>query len=298
MTVSDSTSGTRSGDLQVATGPSSQPPTFVDTHAHIQGEEYTADLGAVIERARAAGAGCIVIPGVDVETSRSAMALAEAYEGVYAAAGFHPHEASRLDPGTFAEIVSMLPHPRVVAVGEIGLDYYYNHSSREDQLACIDRMLGLAEAWRLPVIVHCRDAWDDAAEVLAPWARRVRNAFGVRPVGVMHYFSGTLEQARFYMDLGFVLSVHTSVTHKKQDAMREVVGQLPLESLVIETDSPYGAPQASRGKRNEPAYIVEAAAQIAALHGVSLDVVAAATSANAARLFQLPVGTGTVSAIR
>jgi TatD DNase family protein len=226
------------------------------------------------------------------------MALSEAYEGVFAAAGFHPHEASRLDPTAFAEIVSMLPHPRVVAVGEIGLDYYYNHSPREDQLACIERMLGLAEAWRLPVIMHCRDAWDDAAEVLAPWARRVRDAYEGRPVGVMHYFSGTLEQAKFFIDLGFVLSVHTSVTHKKQDAMREVFAQVPLESLVIETDSPYGAPQAYRGKRNEPAYAVEAAEQIAALHGVSLGAVAAATSANAARLFQLPVGMGTVGAIR
>jgi TatD DNase family protein len=298
VTGRNSTPGSHSGDPRVATGLASRRSTFADTHAHLQGEEYAGDLGAVIERARAAGVERIIVPGVDVETSRSAMALAEAYDGLYAAAGSHPHEASRLDPSAFAEIVSMLPHPRVVAVGEIGLDYYYNHSPREDQLACIERMLGLAEAWRLPVIVHCRDAWDDMATVLGPWARRVCDGFGQRPVGVMHYFSGTLEQARFYIDLGFVLSVHTSVTHKKQEAMRGVVAQLPLESLVIETDSPYGAPQAYRGKRNEPAYVVEAAAQIAALHSVSLDAVAAATSANAARLFQLPVGTGTVSAMR
>lgn len=267
-------------------------PAFVDTHAHIQGDEYREDLGAVIDRARAAGVSSIAIPGVDVETSRSAMALAEAYEGVFAAAGFHPHEASRLDPRSFAEIVSMLPHPKVVAVGEIGLDYYYNHSPRDAQLACIDRMLGLAEAWILPIIVHCRDAWDDAAEMLEPWARRVRDRFEDRPVGVMHYFSGTLEQARFYIDLGFVISIHTSVTHKKQAAMREVVAQLPLESLVIETDSPYGAPQMVRGKRNEPAYVVEAAKQISIEQGVSLDAVAAATSANAARLFRQPVPAG------
>ena len=266
---------------------------FVDTHAHIQGEEYTEDNSDVIARAREAGLGRIVVPGVDLETSRAATRLAEAHEGVFAAVGFHPHEASHLDAAALGEIETMLAHPKVVAVGEIGLDYYYEHSPRESQLACIELMLGLAERHAMPVIIHCRDAWDDAAEVLGAWARRVRDSFGDRPVGVMHYFSGSLDQARFYIDLGFVISVHTSVTHKKQTQMREVVSRLPLESLVIETDSPYGAPQAYRGKRNEPAYAIEAAWQIAETLGVSLEAVAAATTANAVRLFNLPVAAGT-----
>ena len=270
---------------------------FIDTHAHLQGDEYAEDLPDVIARAHDAGVQQIVVPGVDVETSKSAIELTEAYTGVFAAAGFHPHEASRLDEGAAARIEAMLAHPKVVAVGEIGLDYYYNHSRRDAQLVCIEQMLGLAERHTLPVIVHCREAWDDAAAVLAPWARRVRKAFGEHPVGVMHYFFGTLEQARFYIELGFVISVHTAVTHKKQVQMREVVSQLPLESLVIETDSPYGAPQAHRGRRNEPAYVAEAAKQIAAEQDVSLEAVAEATRANAARLFNLPVeaSTGGVS---
>jgi TatD DNase family protein len=150
-------------------------------------------------------------------------------------------------------------------------------------------MLAMAKEHTLPVIVHCREAWDDAAAVLRPWALGVREAFDGRPVGVMHYFSGSLDQARFYIDLGFMISVHTSVTHPKQAGLRETVAQLPIESLVIETDAPYGAPQAFRGKRNEPAFVVEAAKQIAAEKGLSLEEVAATTSANAARLFGLPV---------
>jgi TatD DNase family protein len=271
---------------------------FVDTHTHLQGEEFADDIAEVLGRARDAGVEQLVVPGVDVETSRAAIALAEAYQGVYAAAGFHPHEASQLDEEALAEIEAMLAHPKVVAVGEIGLDYYYEHSPRDVQIVCIEKMLSLAERHVMPVIVHCRDAWDDAADVLAPWVRRVRNAFDGRPLGVLHYFTGTLEQARFYIDLGFVISIHTSVTHKKQAELRETVSQLPLEALVIETDSPYGAPQAYRGKRNESAYVIEVAKQIAELHNASLETVAEATSANAARLFSLPIGVQTGGASR
>ena len=264
-------------------------PAFIDTHAHIEGEEFAEDVAAVIERARDAGLEHIVVPGVDGKTSVAAINLSLKNEGVYAAAGFHPHEASHLDAGASATIESSLQHPKIIAVGEIGLDYFYEHSPRDAQLACLQEMLRLAEKRRLPIIVHCRDAWEDMADVLEPWVRRVGGAFQDRAVGVMHYFSGTLEQARFYIDLGFAISIHTSVTHKKQAELRETVAQLPLEALVIETDSPYGAPQAYRGKRNEPAYVVEAARQIAELHGVSLEAVAAATSANASRLFNLPL---------
>jgi TatD DNase family protein len=279
----------RSGDLQVATGAASARRSFVDTHAHLQGEEFTADIDRVLARAWEAGVERIVVPGVDVESSRAAIALAEAHEGVFAAAGFHPHEASRLDAAALGEIESMLTQPKVVSVGEIGLDYYYSHSPRDAQLRCLDEMLRLAEGHRMPIIVHCREAWADMKLALDAWSHRVRAAFGEQPVGVMHYFSGTLEHAREYIELGFVISVHTSVTHKKQAGLREVVAQLPLESLVIETDAPYGAPQAYRGKRNEPAYVVEAAGQIASELGLPVEAVAAATSANAGRLFGLPV---------
>jgi TatD DNase family protein len=267
-------------------------PVFTDTHAHIQGDEFVPDLGAVLRRAREAGVERMILPAVDNETAHTALDIADAHPGIYTSAGYHPHEASRLDELALTEVDLLLGHARVVAVGEIGLDYFYYHSSREEQLTAIERQLALAERHALPVIIHCRDAWEDAASVLEPWARRVQPAFGDRPVGVMHYFSGTLEQACFYIDLGFVISVHTSVTHPKQSGLREVVTELPMESLVIETDSPYGAPQSYRGKRNEPAYVVEAARQIADQKGVTLDEVAAATTANAARLFRLPVPAG------
>ena len=263
-------------------------PGLVDTHAHIQGEEFSEDIAAVIGRAREAGVEGIVVPGVDVETSLAAIALTDAWDGVFASAGIHPHEASRLDDVALAKIEALLEHPRVVAVGEIGLDYFYEHSPREAQLRCLSEMLELARGHALPIIVHCRDAWEDAAEVLEPWAYSVREPFEGRPVGVMHYFTGSLKQARFFMDLGFMISIHTSVTHTKQSALREVVAQLPLQSLVVETDSPYGAPQSHRGKRNEPAHVAEVAAQVAKEQGVPVDEVARATSANAARLFGLP----------
>jgi TatD DNase family protein len=266
---------------------------FVDTHAHIQADEFSGDIEDVIARAFDAGVRQIVVPGVDVESSRAAIALSERWEGVYASAGFHPHEASRLNERTLAEIESLLSHPKVVAVGEAGLDYFYEHSPRDVQLACLSRMLELAERHTLPVIIHCRDAWEDMAEVLRPWAYSVREAFAGRPTGVMHYFSGSLEQARLYIDLGFMISIHTSVTHKKQAGWRDVVSQLPLQSLVLETDSPYGAPQSHRGRRNEPAYVVEGAAQVAAELGVRLEAVADATTANASRLFRLPAPVAT-----
>lgn len=272
-------------------------PVFIDTHTHIQGDEFVADLGAVIGRAHQAGVAHMVIPAVDNETAHTALDIADVHGGIYTSAGFHPHEASRLDEMALTEVELLLGHKKVVAVGELGLDYFYNHSTREEQLSAIEKQLELAAQHALPVIVHCRDAWDDAAAVLEPWARRAAPTFMGRPVGVMHYFSGTLEQAQFYMSLGFMISAHTSVTHPKQGAMRDVMAQIPLDSLVIETDSPYGAPQAYRGKRNEPAHVVEAAKQIATLKSVTLAEVAAATTANAMRLFQLPVVAGARGAV-
>jgi TatD DNase family protein len=262
---------------------------FIDTHAHLQEPEFAEDADAVILRAREAGVSTLVLPAVDLASSRDGLELARRHEGVHATAGYHPHEASRLDGASLAAVEGLLEDERVVAVGEIGLDFYRMHSPREAQVAALDAMLALAERRAMPVVVHCRDAWEAMAEQLVPWVRRVAAAFEGRPLGVLHYFTGTLEEAHRYIDLGFAISVHTSVTHPKQGALREVIAQLPLESLVIETDSPYGAPQAYRGKRNEPAYVVEAAKQIAVLHHANFDYISAVTSANARRLFGLPV---------
>ena len=262
---------------------------YVDTHAHLQEPEFADDVDAAVQRARDAGVTTIVAPAVDLVSARTGLALARRHEGVFTTAGYHPHEASEFTPDALRDLEGLLSDAKVVAVGEIGLDRYRMHSPFAVQLEVFAAMLALAGAHELPVVVHCRDAWEDAAGLLAPWARRVAAAFAGRPLGVMHYFTGTLDEARRYIDLGFLISVHTSVTHPKASALREVVAQLPLESLVIETDSPYGAPQSVRGKRNEPAYVVEAAQQIAELHAVVLHNVAEVTSANARRLFRLPV---------
>ena len=262
---------------------------FVDTHAHLQEPQFADDADAVIQRALAAGVAGIVVPAVDLASARKGLELALRHEAVYATAGYHPHEASELDAESLNEIEALLDEPRVVAVGEIGLDFYRMLSTREAQVAAFDAMLSLAERRAMPVVVHCRDAWEAMAGQLVPWARRVAPQFEDRPLGVLHYFSGTLEEAQRYIELGFVVSVHTSVTHPKQQPLRDAVSKLPLESLVIETDSPYGAPQSQRGKRNEPAFVVEAAKQIAVLHNVSLDYIGDVTSANARRLFGLPV---------
>jgi TatD DNase family protein len=262
---------------------------FIDTHAHLQESEFAEDADSVIQRAQAAGVTTIVLPAVDLESARSGIELARRYDGVYATAGYHPHEASKLTEEALHEIEAMLDDPEVVAVGEIGLDFYRMHSPKQAQVAALDAMLALAERHAMPVVVHCRDASEAMAEQLVPWARRVAALFEDRPPGVLHYFTGSLEEAQRYIELGLVISVHTSVTHPKQQALRDVVARLPLESLVIETDSPYGAPQTQRGKRNEPSYVVEAAKQIAVLHDAALDYIGDVTSANARRLFGLPV---------
>jgi TatD DNase family protein len=261
----------------------------IDTHAHLQEPEFAGDVEEVIGRARAAGVAGIVVPAVDIAAARRAVDLARRHEGVFATAGYHPHEASRLDVASLAEVEALLDEPEVVAVGEIGLDFFRMHSTAEEQTRVLDEMLALADRHALPVVVHCRDAWGAMAEQLVPWARGMATRFAGRPLGVMHYFTGSIEEAQRYIKLGFLISVHTSITHPKQAMLREVVARLPLESLVIETDSPYGAPQSVRGKRNEPAYVVEAARQLAVLHDASLDYICDVTSANARRLFGLPV---------
>jgi TatD DNase family protein len=260
---------------------------YVDTHCHLQEPEFAEDLEALLARARDAGVVQMVLPGVDLETSESALALARRYDGLYATAGFHPHEASRLTDEALARIDALLSDERVVAVGEIGLDYFRNHSTHDQQMACLDRMLLLSERHTKPIVVHCRDAWEAIAPVLQPWAQRVAPAFAGRPVGVLHYYSSDIETAERYVKLDFLVSIHTSVTHPKASALREVAAALPLEALVIETDSPYGAPQPVRGKRNEPMFVIEAARQVAEAKGISIEEVAAATTANARRLFGL-----------
>jgi TatD DNase family protein len=261
---------------------------LIDTHTHLQFGEFDRDREAVLERAWQAGLEAMVVLGVDAASSEAAIALAEANPRLYATVGWHPNVAGGLDQEGWRRLRELTQHPRVVAVGEIGLDFYRNLSPREDQVRVLEEQLALAAERRLPVAVHCRDAQDQMYPILKRWAEKARPLFGEgRPLGVMHYFSGDLELARRYVDMGFLISVHTCVTYPTSDRLREVVAGLDMDCVLLETDSPYGAPQSQRGRRNEPAYVAEAAMCVAELRGLTAEAVALRSGENAVRLFGL-----------
>jgi TatD DNase family protein len=258
---------------------------LIDTHSHIHDAEFDADRDATIARARGAGVGLILTLGVDAANSRAAVALAERSDVVLAGAGVHPHDAAEATDADLDEIEELARHPRVAVVGEIGLDFYRNLSPRDQQVRVLRRQLQTATRISKPVAVHAREAHDVMMPLLADWSRKMGGRLpDGRPLGVMHYFSGDAALASRYIELGFLISIHTSVTHPKAAMLAEVARTVPLEHVVIETDSPYGAPQRFRGKRNEPAYVGDAAARIADLRGISVEAVAEATTASAMRL--------------
>ncbi len=259
-----------------------------DSHTHLQLSQFDRDRTAVLDRAQDAGLVGLLVLGVDVASSEDAIALAEAEPGVHAAAGCHPHDADKMDEAALARLAELARHPRVVAVGEIGLDFYRNFSSRERQIEVFRQQLETAAELAKPVAVHCRNAQDELFPLLESWSRGLggRLADG-RPLGVMHYFSGDAELAQRYVDLGFLISLHSSVTYPNARQLQEVARRLPLEMLLVETDCPYGAPQSHRGQRNEPAYVAEAVAKIADLRGEPIERVAEQTTQNGLRLFGL-----------
>jgi TatD DNase family protein len=255
-----------------------------DTHAHIQDAQFDADRADVIQRARDAGLAGMLVLGVDVATSQQALQLAQENDGfVFAAAGCHPHDADGMDDEVFAILAELARRPEVVAIGEIGLDFYRDLSPRDTQVAAFRRQLELARDVGKPVAVHCREAQNEMLPIVEAWSRRILPTD--QPLGVMHYFSGDAELGTYYVALGFMISIHTSITHPKSAQLREVARSLPLDALVVETDSPYGAPQSMRGKRNEPAQVMAAVEAIAEARGESRERLAEATTANALRLF-------------
>lgn len=265
---------------------------LIDTHCHIHDGAFAADRDAALDRARAAGVELMVTLGSNATDSREALALAERRPDVLAAAGVHPHDAAEATDADLDALEEMARRPRVAMIGEIGLDFYRNLSPRDRQVAVLRRQLETARRVGKPVAVHAREADEEMLAVLSAWSRELGGALpDGRPLGVMHYFSGDAAAARGYVDLGFMISVHTSVTHPKAAMLAEVARALPLEHLVLETDSPYGAPQRYRGTRNEPAYVAEAALRVAELKGLSVEQVAETTTANAERLLGVTVAT-------
>jgi TatD DNase family protein len=263
-----------------AAHPRSDRVGLADTHCHLTDRAFADDLDEVVARARAAGVTHIVAVGGGgpIEASEAAAALAERFPFIRATAGIHPHDASSYDDAIEARIVALLEAGRVVAVGETGLDYYYDNSPRDVQRSALARHIALARKHRVPIVLHCRDAESDLREVLASEARL--------PIdGVVHCFTGSYEDARWYLDAGLAISFTGILSFKKADELREVARRVPLDRMLLETDSPYLAPVPYRGKRNEPAYVAHVAKVVADLHATGVEHVAATTGAAAERLF-------------
>ena len=250
---------------------------LIDSHAHIQLDKFDADRGAVLERAQEAEVHAIMVIGFDLETSRGAIALAEQYDQIYATVGMHPHDAKNLHDETIHIFRELAAHPKVVALGEMGLDYYRNLSPRPIQKAVFERQLDLAEELDLPIVIHNREAYHDILPILQARRGRVR--------GVMHCFSGDVEIMHRSLTLGFYIGIGGPVTYRKSDALQEVAQKVPADALLVETDCPWLAPQFRRGKRNEPAYVRATAEKIAELRGISLEEIGEITTQNFEDLF-------------
>jgi TatD DNase family protein len=261
---------------------------LVDSHAHLDFSQFDADRQEVITRAREAGVEMIVNAGAGLEASQAGVALAETYPQIYAAVGVHPHEAKTLNENVLEELRALAQHPKVVAIGEIGLDYYRDRSPRPVQRQAFQQQLALAAELGKPIIVHDREAHDDVMNMLRQWAGEVRATdHPINQLGVMHCFSGDLAMAREVIEMGFYVSIPGPVTFTNARRLPELVDALPLERLLIETDCPYLTPHPHRGKRNEPAYVRLVAEAIAQIRGIPLEHVARITTANAQTLFGL-----------
>ena len=261
--------------------------TLIDTHAHLDFAKFDTDRPAVIERATAAGVAAIVNVGADLPSSRRAVQLAEQYDAVYAAVGIHPHDAKKLDGATLGELRELAKRPKVVAVGEIGLDFYRDLSPRDVQRRAFQAQLAWAAKLGKPVIIHDRDAHNDIMEILSDWAAGLKSSPLIGRLGVLHTFSGDLSMAERAMELGFYISISGPVTYKNARQLPNLVEVLPLDRLLVETDCPFLAPHPHRGRRNEPAYVRLVAERIGELKGIAFDDVAMATTGNARRLFEL-----------
>jgi TatD DNase family protein len=262
---------------------------FVDSHAHLDGARFEADRDAVIARAREAGVQAIVAIGNGDGPAQvdCGIRLAEKYDFIYATLGIHPHEARLADDAAYQNMERLARHPKVIAWGEIGLDYFYDHSPRDVQKEVFTRQMELAAAAKLPIVIHCRpseasdDAWGDCLGLLrSQWA-----AHGLG--GILHCFTGNWPQAKRALDLGFMISFAGNVTFPKAQQIRDAALEVPLDRILIETDSPYLAPVPHRGKRNEPAFVTETARRLGELRGLTTDAIGEQSTRNFYNFFKL-----------
>jgi len=251
---------------------------LIDSHAHLEMKEFANDRLEVIERAKSAGVNIIVTVGTNLRLSREAVSLAGQYENIYASIGVHPHDVGKISNTTYDELKELAGRKKVVAFGEIGLDFFRNIAPQFQQIKKFGEQLQLAKELHLPVIIHDREAHDQSIKMV--------KASGLRR-GVFHCFSGDYEMAKQCLDWGFYLSVPGVVTYAKATTIQDVVKKVPLSSLLVETDCPYLAPDPYRGKRNEPAYVVQTVKKIAEIKGISREEVAAVTAQNTLDLFRI-----------
>lgn len=254
---------------------------FIDTHVHLMDDRFSEDVAQVIENAKQAGLIAMINVGYDLESSRQAVAMAQEEPFLYAVVGIHPHDAKLCTPEALRELEQLAQEPKVVAIGETGLDYYRNLSPKEVQQEAFRAQLRLAQKLKKPIVVHDRDAHGDTMQILK---EEQVSAIG----GVLHCYSGSWEMAREAMKMGLFISLAGPVTFHNARRLQDIAKLVPLDYLLIETDCPYLAPEPYRGKRNEPAYVVKVAEMIAAVKRKSLEEIAQVTTANARRIFGIP----------
>jgi TatD DNase family protein len=268
---------------------------LTDTHCHLDFETFDTDRQEVLERAWKAGLSRILIPGIDLRSSARVVKLAELHPQLFAAIGVHPSDALTWDGQTISALKELSISQKVAAIGEIGLDYYWDRAPHEHQKKILDEQLALAEELQLPIVIHLREKEDKAGgecsdnliKILERWTKQLKsseNPIAERP-GVLHSFSSSYEVALNAIDLGFFIGVTGPVTYKNAVEKQSLIGRIPLEKILIETDAPYLSPVPKRGKRNEPAYVAFIADKIAEIHSSTREQVAEVTTSNAARLF-------------
>jgi TatD DNase family protein len=252
---------------------------MIDSHAHLELPDFDSDREDVIARAREAGVEAIVTIGTDLDDCLKAVEIARSYDAVYAAVGIHPHEVKKIDRQTYDRMRELATRPKVVAYGEIGLDFFKNRSPRDLQIRRFGEQLELAQDLNLPVIIHDREAHQKTIELLSSWKGTRR--------GIIHCFSGDYAMARKCLDLGFYISIPGTVTFPKADTLHDVVRRVPAESLLVETDAPFLTPAPHRGKRNESAYVKYTAMRVAELKEMPFESLAEMTAHNACEIFRI-----------
>jgi TatD DNase family protein len=257
---------------------------IIDSHAHLEMSQFDDDRAAMLDRARASGIEMLLAIGSGTSPAEridAAIPFAETHDWIYATVGIHPHDAAAATEEHFARLDELSRHRRVIAWGEMGLDYYYDHSPRDVQQRVFRRQLDQARAAKLPIVIHCRDAWGDCLRILEDDWRS--SGLG----GIFHCFTAGAAEARHGLDMGFLISFAGNLTYPKMQPLRDLARELPLDSILTETDSPFLPPQPRRGKRNEPAFVVEVAQALANVRNLATDEIADVTAANFRRFFRL-----------